>query len=103
MPLAARSASPGFLREQVLTARNIRGNPIVDLLYGGLNYQIEHHLFPTMPRCNLRKAQPIVEAFCRDLGIGYHSTGLFASYREILAHLHRESASLRGARMPAQA
>jgi fatty acid desaturase len=85
-----------FLREQVLTSRNVLGHPFTDFWYGGLNYQIEHHLFPTMPRCNLRKAQPIIEKFCRDHGISYYATGLFASYREVIASLHNESASLRG-------
>ena len=84
-----------FLREQVLTSRNVSGHPLTDFWYGGLNYQIEHHLFPTMPRCNLRKAQPIIEAFCNERGISYHSTGLFKSYGEVLVHLHKESASLR--------
>lgn len=39
-----------FLHRQVLTARNVYANPFVDAWYGGLNYQIEHHLFPSMPR-----------------------------------------------------
>lgn len=95
MPLTADGTRMDFFREQVLTSRNVSGHPITDFWYGGLNYQIEHHLFPTMPRCNLRKAQPIVEAFCAEHGVSYHSTGLFASYREVLSHLHRESASLR--------
>jgi fatty acid desaturase len=45
-----------FLRRQVLTSRNVRGGRLVDLALGGLNYQIEHHLFPSMPRSNLRRA-----------------------------------------------
>jgi fatty acid desaturase len=84
-----------FLREQVVTSRNVSGHPITDFWYGGLNYQIEHHLFPTMPRNRLRDAQPIVEAYCRELGVSYHSTGLLASYGEGFAHLHRASAILR--------
>ncbi|MGE3076694.1 MAG: fatty acid desaturase [Dehalococcoidia bacterium] len=95
MPVMLESQRLDFLREQVLTSRNVSGHPLTDFWYGGLNYQIEHHLFPTMPRCNLRKAQPIIEKFCRDRGISYHSTGLFTSYKEVLTHLHRESASLR--------
>lgn len=95
MPLTADGKRMDFFREQVLTSRNVSAHPFTDFWYGGLNYQIEHHLFPTMPRCNLRKAQPIVEAFCAEQGVSYHSTGLFASYREVLSHLHRESASLR--------
>lgn len=95
MPLTAEGKRMDFFREQVLTSRNVTAHPLTDFWYGGLNYQIEHHLFPTMPRCNLRKAQPIVEAFCAEQGVSYHATGLFASYREILSHLHQESAPLR--------
>jgi fatty acid desaturase len=84
-----------FFREQVLTARNVSGHPVTDFWYGGLNYQIEHHLFPTMPRNRLHLAQPIVERFCKEHGVPYHSTGLLASYREGFAHLHRATAALR--------
>jgi fatty acid desaturase len=86
----------GFLREQVLTSRNVRSNLFVDFWYGGLNFQIEHHLFPTMPRNNLRKAQRVVREFCAERGISYEETGLFRSYSEILKHLHQVSAPLRG-------
>ena len=57
-----------FLRKQVLTSRNVRGGWLVDVALGGLNYQIEHHLFPNMPRANLRRAQPIVRAYCAGAG-----------------------------------
>jgi fatty acid desaturase len=77
-----------FLRRQVLTSRNVRGGRVVDLALGGLNYQIEHHLFPSMPRSNLRHAQPIVRAFCADRGVPYHESRLLASYAETLRHLH---------------
>ncbi len=101
MPVIEGDARPDFLREQVITARNVHGQPLTDFLYGGLNYQIEHHLFPTMPRKNLRRAQVIVRAFCEQRGIPYHATGLFASYREGFLHLHRASASLRRGASPA--
>ena len=58
-----------FVRTQVLTTRNVKPNFLVDLMYGGLNYQIEHHLFTMMPRKNLGKARPIVKEFCRQQGI----------------------------------
>ena len=45
------------------TSRNVTGGWLTDTALGGLNYQIEHHLFPAMPTPNLRKAQPIVEAY----------------------------------------
>lgn len=83
------------LRAQVLTARNVRGHPLVDWWYGGLNYQIEHHLFPALPRHQLRAAQPIVRAFCRERGIPKHETSVPGSYREILGYLHALGAPLR--------
>ena len=61
---------------------------LTDLALGGLNYQIEHHLFPSMPRPNLRHAQALVRAFCAQRGIPYSETGLLASYAQVLRHLH---------------
>jgi fatty acid desaturase len=84
-----------YLRKQVLTSRNVRGGWFVDHALGGLNYQIEHHLFPSMPMPNLRRAKPLVEEFCREHGIAYYATGLIRSYREILAYLHETGACLR--------
>jgi fatty acid desaturase len=90
-----------FVRTQVLTARNIRGHPITDLWYGSLNYQIEHHLFPGMARLNLRRAQPIVQQFCRERGIAYHETSFIESYRELLGFLNEVGAPLRAERVKA--
>ena len=56
MALVDASAPLDALRAQVLTARNVRAHPVVDWCYGGLNYQIEHHLFPALPRHRLRAA-----------------------------------------------
>ena len=92
MPVLAEGDKTDFLRRQVLTSRNIRGNWLTDLTLGGLNYQIEHHLFPTMPRPNLRHAQAPVRAFCADHGIAYTRTGLLASYAQVLRHLHAAGA-----------
>ncbi|MFF6772177.1 acyl-CoA desaturase [Streptomyces sp. NPDC012637] len=85
----------GHLRRQVLTSRNIRGSALTDWFLGGLNYQIEHHLFPSMPRPHLRLAQPAVRAHCRALGIPYTETGFVDSYRQALGHLHEVGAPLR--------
>lgn len=85
----------GHLRRQVLTSRNIRGGPVTDWFLGGLNYQIEHHLFLSMPRPHLRLAQPLVRAHCRDLGIPYTETGLVDSYRQALGHMHEVGEPLR--------
>jgi fatty acid desaturase len=86
---------PDFLRRQVLTSRNVRGGTWVDFTLGGLNYQIEHHLFPSMPRPNLRRAQPVVRAFCAAKSLEYSQCGLLRTYGYLLAHLHAVGASLR--------
>ena len=64
MPIIPAGQKLDHLHKQVLTSRNVRGGRIVDYALGGLNYQIEHHLFPKMPRPNLRRAQPLVRAYC---------------------------------------
>ena len=113
-----------WLEMQILSSRNVRshrmhtGVPInrahaiartfVDALYertltwlyGGLNYQIEHHLFPTMPRCNLRKVRPLVMEFCKDLQrlgfteFEYYETGVFESYKEVFENFREVSGVL---------
>jgi fatty acid desaturase len=75
----------------------VRGSRLVDFLLGGLNYQIEHHLFPNMPRPNLRRAQPLIRAFCREHDIDYSEATMFGSYAEALRHLHTVGAPLRPA------
>jgi fatty acid desaturase len=97
MPQVEQGQELDFLRSQVLTARNVRSSPMTDLLYGSLNYQIEHHLFPTMPRCNIRRAHTIVREFCGEIGVPYHETTIYGSYREILSFLHEVGAPLRQA------
>ena len=94
---ACRSSRPtmklDFLRRQVMVSRNVRGNPVVDFFMGGLNYQIEHHLFPSMPRCNLKKARPLVRAHCEREGIGYMEVGLFHSYAIVVGLPQQRRAS----------
>ncbi|MFI7025546.1 fatty acid desaturase family protein [Micromonospora sp. NPDC049900] len=91
------TGSEDYLRKQVLTSRNVHGSRLVDAALGGLNYQIEHHLFPAMPTPNLRRAQPIVQAYCAEIGVRYEQTGLVDSYRQALRHLHEVGAPARAA------
>ncbi len=95
MPMLTRDQKLDHLRKQVLTSRNITGGRWVDGVLGGLNHQIEHHLFPHMPRPNLRRAQPLVHDFCIRHGIPYNQCGLLASYKQVLQHLHDAGATLR--------
>jgi fatty acid desaturase len=84
-----------FLRRQVLTSRNIRAHPATDFWYGALNYQVEHHLFPTMARNNIARAHHVVRDYCVEIGVPYHETSLLQSYRELLGSLHEAGAPLR--------
>jgi fatty acid desaturase len=95
MPVLDKYSRLDFLRRQVLTARNVKAQPLTDFWYGGLNYQIEHHLFPKISRNKLSEAQRIIKTFCHAHFIPYYETGLLQSYREILQHLHQVSAALR--------
>jgi fatty acid desaturase len=89
MPILSEHDEWDFLRRQVLTSRNVRGGPVVDIALGGLNYQIEHHLFPSMPRPNLRRAQVTVQAFCAEHDVSYLESGLVSSYRQTVRHFHQ--------------
>ncbi|GAA4206925.1 acyl-CoA desaturase [Streptosporangium oxazolinicum] len=95
MPMLRGEDKLDFLRRQVLTSRNVRGGVVLDVVLGGLNYQIEHHLFPSMPMPNLRRAQPIVRAYCEELGVDYLESGVVSSYAQALRHLYDVGASLR--------
>ncbi|GHO47657.1 delta fatty acid desaturase [Ktedonospora formicarum] len=97
MPVLEKGSQISFLHRQVMTSRNIHAHPLTDFLYGGLNYQIEHHLFPSMPRNKLKEAQHIVKTFCQERAIPYHETGIIQSFQEILQHLYQIGAPLRRA------
>jgi fatty acid desaturase len=97
MPTLTQADQLDFLRRQVLTSRNVAGSRPVDFVLGGLNYQIEHHLFPQMPRPNLRRAQPLIRAFCAQHGLPYTEASLFGSYAQAVRHLHTVGAPLRSA------
>jgi fatty acid desaturase len=88
MPIVPRDLRVDFLRRQVLMSRNIRGGAVVNILMGGLNYQIEHHLFPSMPRASLSRARPIVQSFCREKEVEYTETSLVTSYAIVVRYLN---------------
>ncbi|MEU4607071.1 acyl-CoA desaturase [Kribbella sp. NPDC023972] len=97
MEMPAAGTQWGHLEKQVRTSRNVNGNLVTDWLMGGLNYQIEHHLFPNMPRANLRHAQGAVRAHCQHIGVPYLSTGIIDSYAQGLRHMHAVGDRLRQA------
>jgi fatty acid desaturase len=93
MPIIEAGAELSFVRRQVVTARNVAGGRFTHFALGGLNYQIEHHLFPTMPRANLARAQSLVRAFCIESGLGYCETTLLGSYHQAVRSLRAAAAT----------
>ena len=87
MPPLDEDAAADFLRRQVLTSRNLTGGRVVAIAFGGLNYQIEHHLFPSMPSRNLRRCRPIVKEFCVSRDVAYCETSIVDSYVRALRYL----------------
>ncbi|MQA04049.1 MAG: acyl-CoA desaturase [Streptosporangiales bacterium] len=95
MPAPEPGQEWDHLQRQVLTSRNVRGGVLTDWFLGGLNYQIEHHLFPSMPRANLPKAVPIVRQYCAEIGVPYAEASIVGSYREAIEYLHEVGEPLR--------
>jgi fatty acid desaturase len=95
MPQIPKEMKVDFLRRQVMTSRNIRGGVFMDHFMGGLNYQVEHHLFPSMARPKLQKAAKMVREFCAEKKISYTEAGLFESYGIVVRYLNEVGLSAR--------
>lgn len=89
MPLPKPTDKLSYLEKQVITARNLTPSLLKDYIFGGLNYQIEHHLFPNMSRKYLKKAKEVIKHYCQTNKIPYKETGFFTCYKEIITHMHR--------------
>jgi len=89
MPMVPKEVRIDFLRRQVLMSRNIAGGRLMDNAMGGLNLQIEHHLFPQMSRPNLRRVAPMVREYCTELGIDYHESRLGRAYRDVASYINQ--------------
>nr|WP_243222721.1 acyl-CoA desaturase [Microbacterium proteolyticum] len=88
MAVIAPGAKLDFFSKQVYTSRNISGGWWATWLMGGLNYQIEHHLFPNMARPHLSRARSIVREHCKTLGVPYVETTLLQSYGIVIRYLN---------------
>ncbi len=95
MPILENDTSLDFLHRQILTSRNLKGGWWVTVMFGGLNHQVEHHLFPNMPRPALSRARQIVREYANSLGISYTETGVFRSYGIVIDYLNRVGLSAR--------
>jgi fatty acid desaturase len=100
MPILDRAHGLDYLRKQVLTSRNLRGGAVASTITGGLSLQIEHHLFPGMPRPNLLKARPIVRAHCRALDLPYTEVSAVSAWRRVIHHLNEVGSTAGAFRCP---
>jgi fatty acid desaturase len=87
MTILPEGSRVDFLSKQVLTGRNVTGGSWMTALMGGLNFQIEHHLFPSMARPHLRATRKLVREACREQGIAYTETSLARAYVIVLTYL----------------
>ena len=89
--LVIAAERPDFWKLQVTTTRNISSNWLVDWFCGGLQYQVDHHLFPMVPRHHLKEAHKLVTAFCQENKVDYYETDMWTGTVEILSHLSKIS------------
>jgi fatty acid desaturase len=87
MAVYPADSRPDFWKLQVTTTRNVKNNFFVEWFFGGLQYQVDHHLFPSLPRNNLGKAHALVESFCKEHNVQYHETNIWDGTVEVLSHL----------------
>lgn len=88
MPIISHDARLDFFTKQVRTSRNVTGGWWATTLFGGLNYQVEHHLFPSMSRLNLSRAREIVRDYCTANDVPYTETTVLRSYAIVIKYLN---------------
>lgn len=88
MPQLEHGVKLSFIEQQIITARNIDSNWLIDFVYMGLNYQIEHHLFPNCPRNKLKLLKPHVKNICKKLHLEYTVVDVLKSNKIILSELN---------------
>lgn len=96
MPQLPNDSRVDFLRRQVLTSRNIKSGTFMNHFMGGLNYQIEHHLFPSMPRPHLARTREIVMEYCESRDILYTEVRLLEAHKIVISFLNRVGLSGKG-------
>ena len=76
-----------FPQKMLRTTMDVDCPQWLDFIHGGLQFQAIHHLFPRIPRHNLRRTQKLVQEFCRDVGIPYALYGFLDGNKEVIGRL----------------
>lgn len=74
-----RMDKPWAIHQLETTANFSRNSRVITWLVGGLNFQVEHHLFPRICHVHYPAIAPVVEATCREYGMPYHANGSFGA------------------------
>ncbi len=94
--IGTRVIEPGeaisFFEQELGVTRNLGASRLADLVFGGVNNHIEHHLFPSMPSAHLRRARRITREFCRRHHLAYREMSWFAAAREVTRHFRAMAA-----------
>ncbi len=88
-PMLRRDEAPGFYELQCAASQNVRAPRGTAWFFGGLEKQVEHHLFPIMPRHNLGRMSDAVRALCERHGVTYTERGFFEGLGDVIAVLAR--------------
>lgn len=67
-----RGPDEPFPAKMLRTTMDVDCPEWLDWFHGGLQYQAVHHLFPRLPRHNLRQCVPLVKKFCDEVGLHYY-------------------------------
>jgi len=89
MPLIGEPKAFSYVERQVVTTRNVCVPAPLDAVFGGLNYQIEHHLVPSCPPFRLRRLRAVLRPLLIEAGLPYHETGWWHALREVGTHFRR--------------
>ncbi|XP_032214351.1 fatty acid desaturase 2-like protein FADS2P1 isoform X1 [Mustela erminea] len=93
----SREENRDWFSTQVLATCNIEQSFFNDWFTGHVNFQIEHHLFPTMPRHNYHKVAPLVRSLCAKHGLPYVSKPMLEAFGDIVRALKKSAALWRDA------
>jgi delta8-fatty-acid desaturase len=87
MSTADLGVAESFPQKMLRTTMDVDCPQWLDFIHGGLQFQVVHHLFPRIPRHNLRRAQKLIQEFCKEVNIPYALYGFVDGNKEVIGHL----------------
>lgn len=87
MPQLKKGVEYSFFEQQVITARNVKCGVFLDYVLLGLNYQVEHHLFPNASRCQMKNLHVLTKKICKKYNIPLVEMDIIETNRFIIQEL----------------